>query len=238
MKLASTPSLGVLLLAAGLMVIPAPADSAVRARAIGAWVNVPAYGAADRSVCDAGWLPAGGGHQTATATSYVAGTALMMDQGTAYVDSDDDCDDDGADFDVARVDLGYTVLMPGYASEVTFTALSDRDDDECCDENDDDFSPAVIENLTFAGEPVIVTGLPNQVVAIPGVGVLIINEIDRLGRDDDDCDDDDFAVNALHLFPESGGEIIVSQVIYDDDDDCCPTRLLRSTWGRVKTLYR
>lgn len=211
----------------------ATCEAAIKARALGAWVNVPEYGAPNRFVCDAGWLPVTGGHQSATALAYVAGTALTMDEGTATVSSDDDCEGDD---DFARVQLGYTVLMPGYVSETSFTTLNDDDGDDCCNPDDDDFTPAVFQDLMFAGEPVVVTGLPNQEIVIAGIGRLVINEIVR--DDDDDCDDDDFTVNALHLFPESGGEIIVGSTIYDDDEDCCETKNLPRSWGQLKVLYR
>jgi hypothetical protein len=63
-----------------------------------------------------------------------------------------------------------------------------------------------IDQLTFGGMPVVVTGLPNQRIAIPGVATLVINEqaittgLTSRG----------ITVNALHLKLATGEEVVVS----------------------------
>jgi hypothetical protein len=248
-------------------VLERDARAAVKARAYGAWVNLPNYGVPNRYVCDSGWLPSTGGNQSETAIDYDAGGMLTMVQGVAGARGDDEeCDDDD---DHAHIALGQTVVLGGYDAELRFDALDGRRHDDCCEEDDDDDGySATFTGLHFAGQPVNVTGELNQVIDIPGVGRLIINEVEHRDDDDDDghgdddddghgdddddghhddddgddgdCDEDDYNVNALHLFPATGGEVIIGMMSYDrhDDDECCRTHSIPSTWGRIKTLYR
>jgi hypothetical protein len=225
----------VLLATGSLAGLAADAGAVVRARAFAAWVNIPDYGIVDHYVCDTGWLPlTGGGDQTSSETNYSVAGYLEMTQGTARSRSDDDCEGDD---DYASVTLGPTTIMQGDPAQLTFTALGGRDDDDCCNPDDDDFTAASFTDLVFAGQPVIVTGLPEQEIIVPGAGRLVLNER-RHRNDDDDCDDDDIAINAIHLWPLSGGEIIVGSVTYDDDDDCCTVKARKRTWGTLKGVYR
>jgi len=224
-----------LLAAAGFCLVFAPdAQAALKARAYGAWVHIPDYGIQNLYVCDTGWLPGiGGGNQSASEANYDVSGYLTMTQGTALSRSDDDCKGDD---DFSSVTLGPTTLMSGDYAEVRFTALSGRDDDDCCNPEDDDFTAAVFTDLRFAGQPVVVTGQPNQEIIIPWAGRIVLNEVVR--GPDDDCDDDNITINAMHLWPLSGGEIIVGSVTYDDDDDCCVVRSAPRTWGSLKRHYR
>ena len=216
------------------MGLAAGVDAALTARALGAWVNVPAYGVTNLNVCDSGWLPAtGAADQSASETSYYAPGTLYMDHGTARGHSHDNCDND----DDAVVDLGNTVLMPGYESEVSFGSLKHRDHDECCNPGPDDYTATEFTDLMFAGMPVTVTGLPDQEVVIAGVGTLVLNER-RRHHDRHDCDDDAFIHNSLHLYLAAGGEIIAGSTIFHRDDNCCGTPSARPSWGTLKIRYR
>lgn len=238
MKFVSKALFSVALASILCVCLAAEGNAVVRARALGAWVNVPAYGAFNRYVCDTGWLPEiGGGDQAASEVDYVVGSALIMDQGTAHSRSHDDCEDHHDDDDGSEIDLGHTVMMPGYASETSFSGLHHKKKDKCCKPEDDDFTAAEFTDLMFAGEPVVATGVPDQEVVIVGVGRLVLNG-KKHHRRDNDCDDDDFTVEALHLYPQNGGEIIVGSNTYNRDKDCCSTRNLPRSWGSLKILYR
>jgi len=70
-----------------------------------------------------------------------------------------------------------------------------------------DISPELI----VQGVPVEVTGQPNQQVPIPGVGLLVVNEQTISSGNGSQV----ITVNALHLFLEAGGEIVVASARSD-----------------------
>jgi hypothetical protein len=86
-----------------------------------------------------------------------------------------------------------------------------------------------ISGLAIGGVAVNVTGEANQVVQIPGVATLVINEqIYGAGE---------VTVNALHLTCLDSTEIIVASA-RARIGDCAPLPVEESTWGKVKSLYR
>ena len=88
---------------------------------------------------------------------------------------------------------------------------------------------STISDLTFGGQPVEVTGEPNQVVTLPGMATLIINEhvVDERERS--------ITVNALHIMLEAGADVIVSAA---RAGLACPVAVDAVSWQEVKSLYR
>jgi hypothetical protein len=88
---------------------------------------------------------------------------------------------------------------------------------------------STVSGLTFGGQPVEVTGEPNQVVTLPGLATLVINEqiVDERERS--------ITVNALHVMLEAGADIIVSAA---RAGLACPVAVEAATWQGVKSLYR
>ncbi|MFQ5511178.1 MAG: choice-of-anchor P family protein [Candidatus Krumholzibacteriia bacterium] len=200
---------------------------AVRARAFAFYLNVPSQGVVDEYHGDTGWLPPLGGSQSSTLVNHNIGTVLSTD--SASVSSDgDECEGESS------VSIGPTALLAGAPGELTFSSLSSDDDDTCCVFVDHP-KAAVISDLVFGGSAVTVSGAFNQTVVRPGVGTLIVNELVVLSPDD--CDDDDFLVNALHLTLDSGEEIVIGCTIFHSDDQCCPIPVEPSSWGRIKAIY-
>ena len=207
----------------------------VSGRAYVVYINMPSAGITDQYLVDTGWLSPVGGAVDESAASLDIPNVLN----TGEVESRSHGDDCRGDSHFLIED---GVLLPGDAGEISFGRAHGDDDDECCDERDDPHA-AVIEDLTFGGIPITVTGAYDQVVIIAGVGTLTINEHGRGhhgggGGGGDDCDDDeDHWVNALHLVLESGGEVIVGSAYFHSHDHCCAVPTSPSTWGGIKALY-
>jgi hypothetical protein len=239
--LTCSAALATLILAGALS--PAHAAFVVDGRSFAIYVDMPNVGINDQYYVDTGWLPPSGGEAAASAASLQV--TNLLDTGPLGSGSrGDDCRGD-SDFSI-----GNSVLLPGDPAQITFTTMWGRDDDECCDDEDSPHA-VTIEGLTFGGQPIPVTGALNQIVTIPGVGVLTINEYGHghgggghggggHGDDDDDeCEDDeDHWVNGLHLVMDGGGEVVVGSAYFHSHDHCCPVKTQASTWGSVKALFR
>lgn len=214
--------------------LPATAAAGVRGRAYGIYADLPGEGITPTTWCDTGWLPNSPLNPLVVDVGLLSrGPALRaeaMQSGSAR-------DHDGC-HGRSHHEMGAGWILLGGAAEVTWSSIATSEEDTCCTPEDDDYRPASIGNLTFGGQSVQVSGLPNQIVEIPEVGLLTINELRH--TDDNDCDDDDNEHHALHLVlgGGSGGEVIVGSTRYDDDDDCCAVKSRRSTWGTVKTIHR
>ena len=215
-----------------LLVVTFAADTGqaleVRGRAYGIYVNTPSLGVVQTFYCDTGWLPSDGGNLVQSTTNFAVQGVVTASSITATSDGDE-CEGDS---DVIVNDM---VILPNHPGVITFSTLAGRDDDECCDIDGDSPEAAIFTNLTFAGQPVTVTGAMDQKVTIAGVGTLTINEVVR--DDDDDCDDDDFVVNALHLVLENGEEVIIGSTFFESDDECCAIPTENVTWGAIKGIY-
>ena len=205
----------------------------VRGRAYGLFIHVPSRGVANTYFADTGWLPGRGGNIRRNVPNANIPGVVVSSSLTATTEGDDCEGESGAS-------VGTTVLLPGDPAEVSFTLATSADDDSCCANEGDDPELAIIQDLTIGGIPVTVTGQFNQQVVIPGVGTLMINEV--VTEADDDCDDDDFTVNALHLVingppgpPEQ--HIIVASSFFESDDQCCPLPVEESTWGKIKSRF-
>jgi hypothetical protein len=117
------------------------------------------------------------------------------------------------------------VALPGHAAEVRASrALAEAR--ATCDETT---GITVLADLTFGGNPVQVSGAPNQTFTIPGVATLVVNEhvVSSLSRE--------ITVNALHLRLETGDEFILSSA---RAGMACPVAAEAATWEGVKTFYR
>lgn len=222
----STPCV---LLAFACCMIGARADAGVQGRAFAAYVNMPAEGVYAVTLVDSGDLPVTGGIVGDSAAVATAGSVLRL-VGPASRSEGDGCRGS------SRSVMAAGTVLAGSSAQLTFDGISSHDDDECCDHDRSTFITSDVANLVFAGTPVTVTGQPNQVVTIPGVGTLYVNEVILMGHND--CEDDDYQVNALHLQLADGGQVIVGSVRFDSDDDCCATPSKTSSWGRVKVRYR
>jgi hypothetical protein len=207
------------------------AHAAVSARAVGAWINAPSRSILDETICDTGWLPPEGGHLNYYTYGAVISDVLSFASMTASSDHDnDDCDG------MTTAVLSDVTLFPGQPGELRFDSLHQNDDDDCCNNDDNDFFAGQFSAVTLNGQPLVVTGLPDQTVDVPGVGVLVFNELKK--KNDDDCDDDDFTQNAVHFYGTNGDEVILGSVHHDNDNDCCSTQLKPRSWGGVKQFYR
>jgi hypothetical protein len=211
-----------------------PANAGVKARAFAVRAKLDKYGLSNHLDCDSGWLDGSRGGSRSNSGSISNGYVLHVD----HMESEshgDHCKGRSS----STLDAGW--ILKGTANEVTWTRIETADEDTCCRAVDVDYLPAVIQGLTFAGRPVVVTGQPNQTIVANGV-TLVINER-KSDRDDDDhsehCDDDDDEHYAVHLKFGNGDEVILGMAKFDSEDDCCkPTATRRSTWGMVKAAYR
>jgi hypothetical protein len=210
--------------------------STLKGRGYAVYIDVPGV-VANTYYGDTGWLPAQGGPITESATN------VEIEGVLSAASIDVTSDNDALPYlGETRVTLQNTVILPGHVGEIAFSSISsdDDDDDDECDEDDDRPGAATIEGLRIGGIPVLVTGELNQIVAVPGIGTMTINELGDPDDDDDACedDDDDFAINALHMRYDGGGEVIVGSSYYHFDDECCEVAIDPETWSNVKILFR
>jgi len=92
----------------------------------------------------------------------------------------------------------------------------------------------VIVDLRINDVAVVVTGQPNQVISIPGVATVTLNEqiLVQTGETTD------LTVNAIHIrVLGSLVDIIISQA-HAGMTDCGPLGVTTAPWGGVKSLYR
>lgn len=222
-------SMAALLLLVSL--IATTAGASVKGRSYGIYANLTTYGLSAETHCDTGWLNSlSGGVRSSYKSNVSYGNTLRCD----YMESEshgDRCKGRSS----TRIEAGW--ILKGTPFEVTWTHMESADDDTCCKANDIDDIPSVFQGLTFAGQPVVVTGKPNQTLYVTGA-TLILNERKR-DNASDGCDDDDFEHHSLHLVLRNGNEVIIGSSKFDSDDDCCfATPTMRSTWGAVKAHYR
>lgn len=215
-----------LLLSAGV-----PARAEVKGRAYGCYANMPAYGVPATINCDSGWLDhLSGGARSSYKSNVSYGNTLHVD----YMESEshgDNCKGHSG----SKLEAGW--IMKGSPCEVTWLHMESADEDTCCRPQDVDDLPSLFVGLTFAGQPVTVTGRQNQTLSIPGVATLILNEVKHDAAVD--CDDDNSEHRALHLIMKNGNEVILACAKFDSDDDCCnSTATRRKNWGAVKAIYR
>ena len=121
--------------------------------------------------------------------------------------------------------LGALVLLPNTPSQITAYFTMARSQATCSGVS----GSSDITDLTLAGKQIQVTGQPNQVVSVPGVLTLTINE-QKTGPGS-------ITVNALHLHTALGSDVIVSSA---QSTISCPTAistLSTLSLGLVKTAY-
>lgn len=89
---------------------------------------------------------------------------------------------------------------------------------------------AEVTGLMINGVCGFTTGAANEVVDIPGVGTLVVNEQIQVGVGE-------LTVNALHLTLLDSTEIVVAGA-RAQISDCSVVPVAQSSWGAVKALYR
>lgn len=197
-RLGRAPTLAIILtLGAGLMSV-AEAGS-LGGRAFSALVNVPILGGATY-VADTGALtPDGGWEETGLADAEVG--AVFAAQ-TLVASTSGLAPSPGGDVAASSTSLSEVVLFPGSLAEVTASFVRAQAAATLGGVS----GTTEINQLTFGGQAVQVTGVPNQQVVIPLVGTLVINEqaitVGPTSRV--------ITVNALHLRLATGEEVIVS----------------------------
>ena len=167
---------------------------------------------------DTGQLPPQGGSLSATLLTILLGNTLSSHTVTAS------CSGGGGQAN-SSASQEQVVIFGGQPAQVTASVVSSQAHADCAGVS----GSSVITNLTFGGGVVTVTGKPNQTVTILGVATLIINEQIVVAGDRD------ITVNALHLIPGTGEEVILSS---SHSDVGCATGLKDRSWGLVKSLYR
>ncbi|HEU4364303.1 MAG TPA: choice-of-anchor P family protein [Candidatus Krumholzibacteria bacterium] len=217
--LAAVAASGVL---ASLSVAPAEAQITFSGRSFGILVDPPLLG--PTVVCDTGELPLTGGSLTdlvedgsvSVSGQVLAATRLNCVTAGAGVSASSTVEIEGLECTFNQLLTSVTLA----ASLVNAGTVAD------CSGRSGNTS---ISGLTIAGVAVAVTGEANQVVQIPGLATLVINEqVHGMGE---------VTVNALHLTLLDGTECIIGGV-HSDILGCPPLPVEESTWGKVKSLYR
>ncbi len=118
--------------------------------------------------------------------------------------------------------LGNLVLLPGDPNEITAYFTMAKSVASCSGVS----GYSDITSLTLAGKQIQVTGQPNQVVTVPGVLTLTINE--------QTVKSNSITVNALHLHTELGTDVIISSA---SSSVSCPVTLnpVQAAFGWVSS---
>jgi hypothetical protein len=166
-------------------------------RAFALYIQTPVAGT--MTVADTGQLPSSGGDIDATLLSVQTSvaTANVLLATTMGFDST-------AESQAAIADL---TLLPGNPNQITADFLLSESIATCTGVSG--FSD--ITNLQLAGQKITVSTQPNQVVSVPGILTLVINEQKATANS--------ITVNALHLTTTNGIEVIVSSA---SSDISCP----------------
>src|SRR3989454_7554705 len=192
-------AIGTTLFLAGLLIAPlagATGETTYSGRATGVFVHTSL---GDLRFSDTGELPPEGG--TIDATLVAVDTSLA----TAEVLLSVTMGFDGtAQSEAAVADVS---LLPGNANGVTADFVRARSSATCTGVAGE----SELANVRVGGEPITVSGRPNQVLTVPGVFTLIINE----QIDASHGGTYDMTVNALHLFLFTGDQVIVSHAHSD-----------------------
>lgn len=119
----------------------------------------------------------------------------------------------------SQSEIGALVLLPGTPNQITAYSVFSQAEATCSGVS----GYSDITSLTMAGQTIQVTGAPNQVVNVPGVLTLTINEQKTTSNS--------ITVNALHLHTALGTDIVVSSA--SSSISCSPTL---STVGALLNL--
>ena len=119
--------------------------------------------------------------------------------------------------------LGQLVLLPGDPNSITAYFAMATSQATCSGVS----GSSDITSLTMAGQNIQVTGQPNQVVTVPGVLKLTINE--------QTVTSNSITVNALHLHTALGTDVIVSSA--SSSASCSTTLGALFTLGLVHNAY-
>ena len=118
--------------------------------------------------------------------------------------------------------LGALVLLPDNPNRITAYFTMARSQATCSGVS----GSSDITSLTLAGKEIQVTGQPNQVISVPGVLTLTINE--------QITGPHSITVNALHLHTALGADVIVSSA---QSSATCPTTINTLSLSLVQTAF-
>ena len=195
-------------------------------RAYSILVNVPTLGVTNVLVSDTGSLPPTGGFLTSEVlNATVTGPPILFIPIAEADVATDTTMAGGVQSHSVSLTTGLDVL-PNNAARVTATVVRSEANSSCVW----NYGFSTIVALTFGGLPVTVTGEPNQVVGIPGVATLTINEQIHFI----DSNTASLTVNALHLRLLTGDEVIVAHAESLVDQCAAPLPAVTSTWSGVK----
>jgi len=158
------PALCVLALASVLIALPASAAS-YAGRAVGAYVNVPTAGVGPLYLSDTGALASTGGWEGAGSPSEnvpAVLTASVLNASTSGANGNGS----------GSASLADLVVFAGQPAQLTASFVYAQAGSGASGGS----ASTQVYDLTLGGLPVTVTGLPNQVVSLPGVATLTINE--------------------------------------------------------------
>jgi hypothetical protein len=215
-------------LAALALLLPVRVGAAIeyRGRAFGALLQVPSV--ATVRVVDTDELPPEGGARSAFAVDQSVAVASESLWATSVPCSTRaGAGKAHSSAETQGLDLRLHVLLQG--ARVTATLVRAEVQADCATAS----GSSVLVDLKIDGTPVVVTGVPNQSVGIPGVATLVINEQISSG----DGTGGDKTVNALHVYVLNGVQVIVSSA-HSGVRNCPPLAVSGRSWTAVKCTYR
>jgi hypothetical protein len=185
---------------------PVQADTTYSGRAYAVFVNTfvtqPLY------ISDTGELPSSGGFRSDSLLSTRGSPVESLLLAEVLVASTSGSS--GAAHSSAS--LAEVVVLPGNPAQVTASLIRAETKATC----DGVQGSTEIVELTFGGQTIEVTGAPNQIVTIPGIATLVINEQTMTSSGSYR----EITVNAVHLTVPGIAEVILSSA--KSDIDCVP----------------
>jgi len=194
---ARCPYFRMLLLTLATVVLAATplAAESYSGRAFAAYVNAPAGGVGPLYLSDTGALSSTGGWTSAGSLSENVPTVLSAEVLNAATSG---ANGDGS----SSASLAGIAVFSGGPAQLTASFVIAQ----AASGVSGGRGTTQVSDLTFGGLPVAVTGLPNQVVTLPGVATLVINE-QTISPDGNSA-----VVNGLRLSLMTGAEVRLASV--------------------------
>ncbi len=213
-------------MAAAIIVLasaPAVAETTYGGRGFGLLIDpatlAPLYS------CDTGELPSTGGTMTdASANVSFSAGGQSITAGTLSCSTTASGTASHAVSDITNLQIALSVAT--VTANVTVTSIHSEALATCTGVSGN----AVITGLMINGVCGFTTGAANEVVDIPGIGTLVVNEHIQVGAGE-------MTINALHLTLLDATEIVVAGT-RAQISECSAVPVAQSSWGAIKALYR
>lgn len=189
----------------------AQAATTYSGRAFAALVDITTMGIGPVYISDTGELNSNGEPKSNSLLNIQLDKALSAE---VLVASSSGANDKAA----SSASLANVSILPGHTAQLTASFVRSESEAICSGVR----GSSEIADLTFGNTSVVVTGQPNQIVIIPGIATLIINEQKTTSSENYH----EITVNAIHLIVPGVAEVILSSTKSDISCEPQPPTLI------------